>query len=167
MLSAEIAEIIAKSESADLVFGLFDRRGLHLDMEADISKDDLLRFCIYNVDLTRNHKREFITVILTVNPPKHRTIESEVLSFKPIIVELQEKDADAALADIREKIKNNEPVNELLLAYLPLFKSKYLTPAGLIKEVLPLIKSSNLDEATQQKIAALMLYSRAKTSSKN
>ena len=84
-LKTENVEILILSEISDLAFMLSDGRGLHMEEETDVSKDDLLRFCGYNVSLARTYKTEFITMVITNNMPKNREIAHECLNFKPVI----------------------------------------------------------------------------------
>ena len=48
-LRTENVEIEIKIEFSDLTFGTQDGLGLHLENEIDLSVDDMLRFCSYNV----------------------------------------------------------------------------------------------------------------------
>ena len=50
-LRTESKEIRVSTEFSDLVFGLSNNKGLHLEEETDISRDDLLRFWGYNISL--------------------------------------------------------------------------------------------------------------------
>ena len=157
VLGTEQAELSVISEFSELNFGLADGRGAHAEMEVDITKPDLYRFCSYNVHSSRTHKREFITVIFTLKTPAHTCIDTECLKFTPVIVDCSQKDADAGLEELKTKIRNGEPVNELSLIYLPLFKSKSLRPVELLKEAALLVRELNAEETMKQKILALML----------
>ncbi|MCL1997246.1 MAG: hypothetical protein FWG65_00585, partial [Turicibacter sp.] len=124
ILATEFTETATKKAFADLAFLLSILKGVHFEMEVDLSLDDLLRFAGYNIELTRKHKVPFLTVIITLNKPKITEYVSDTISFKPIIVCLKDRDGDAAFADMAEKLEQGEPINELELVYLPLYGSK-------------------------------------------
>ena len=124
ILATEFTETATKKAFADLAFLLSILKGVHFEMEIDLSLDDLLRFAGYNIDLTRKHKVPFLTVIITLNKPKITEYVSDTISFKPIIICLKDRDGDAAFTDMAEKLERGEPINELELVYLPLYGSK-------------------------------------------
>lgn len=64
-LSTEITETSTKKAFTDFVFKLKSGKGCNLEWEDSITYDDLLRFASYNLDLSRKHKLEFVTVIVT------------------------------------------------------------------------------------------------------
>ena len=94
-LRTEKAEVTVDVEYSDLTFQLSNGKGLHLEVEATLSHDDLLRFCGYHVDLTREYKREFITVIFTKISKKRPSINHGMLKFKPHVIRHKDYDADA------------------------------------------------------------------------
>ena len=130
-LRTENAAVEIKSEFMDLTFGTEDGRGLHFEEEVDLSKDDMLRFAAYHVNLSRTYKREFVTVVFVKNPTALTEVRTEQLAFKPIIVQCSKIDADTILGRLKEDIKEGRPVNELEAIYLPLFHSKKLSPTAL------------------------------------
>jgi hypothetical protein len=162
-LRTESVQIEIKSEFLDLTFGTADGRGLHLEEEVDLSQDDLLRFCSYNVGLSRTYKREFITVVFVKNPTTLAEVKSEQLHFKPIIVQYSKVDADAVLKKLKDDIEAGNPVNELELVYLPLFGSAKLTPTELFTRSVEFIQAMQTDDAHKQKILALLFVLGGKT----
>jgi hypothetical protein len=156
-LGTEGVQIEITWDFKDLAFGTQDGRGLHFEEEVDLSQDDLLRFCGYNIGLSRVHKREFDTVIFV----KHLTALSEVktkqLHFAPIIVQCAKIDADAILDRLRKAVTAGEPINELEAIYLPLFHSIQLTPTELFMESAGLIKAMQADDNHKRKVLALLI----------
>ncbi|MCL2016651.1 MAG: hypothetical protein FWG68_10445 [Defluviitaleaceae bacterium] len=124
ILSTEVTEISAKKAFADLAFLLSTGKGIHFEMELDLSLDDILRFAAYNIELTRMHKVPFLTVILTLEKPTITKYETDCHKFEPIIICLKDRDADATLQNLQAELKNGELANELELIYLPLYNSK-------------------------------------------
>ena len=65
------------------------------------------------------------------------------------------RDGDAKLAEIKESIAKGEPVNELELIYLPLYKSKYKSIVEMVTEVITLAREATDDISIYQKIVVL------------
>ena len=147
-LNPEITQLKVDKYFADIVFRLADGTGLHLEWEADLSQDDILRFCIYHASLTRNYNVSFKTVVFTKKAPRCNSYEGDCLNFKPEIVNLGSYDAEKALEVIRTQINNGEAINDLQLIYLPLYGSKR-NPAQIIRDVVDVAKKAytNSDHA--------------------
>ena len=124
VLNIEITETTTKKAYADNALKLSSNKGIHSEWEAEINKEDMMRFASYNIDLSRMHGIDFTTVIITTKKPSVTSYENPSVSFKPKIINLKERDADKVLEDIDEKLKTGEPINELVLIYLPLYGSK-------------------------------------------
>jgi len=126
VLSTEITETKTKKAYADNAFKLSNNEGINNEWEADISKDDLMRFCSYNVDLSRQHGIPFTTVIITTKNPTITSYKNPSLTFTPKIINLKDRDADKVLAKIDKKLKAGvqKSINELEIVYLPLYGSK-------------------------------------------
>ena len=126
VLSTEITETKTKKAYADNAFKLSNNEGINNEWEADISKDDLMRFCSYNVDLSRQHGIPFTTVIITTKKPTITSYKNPSLTFTPKIINLKDRDADKVLAKIDKKLKAGvqKSINELEIVYLPLYGSK-------------------------------------------
>jgi len=121
VLSTEITEIKTKKAYADNALKLSTGNGIHHEWEVDISEDDLVRIGSYHMDLRRMHKIQFTTVIITAKKPRHTCYTSPSMTFAPKIINLKDRDADKALAEINKKLeagKHNE-INELEVIYLP------------------------------------------------
>ncbi len=66
-METDFAEIETSEERLDLNFRLEDGSILHLEEEADISKDDLIRFASYDLKLYNRYYDKIRTIILCVN----------------------------------------------------------------------------------------------------
>ena len=95
---------------------LFKDKALHLEEEIALSEDDLWRFLDYNVSLYRIHKRVFDTVIFVKEPTTLTGINLERLTFKPIIVQCANIDADAMLEELKRDIKSGKSVEVKLMS---------------------------------------------------
>jgi hypothetical protein len=125
ILSTEITETTTKKAYADNALKLSTNTGIHSEWEAHISKDDIMRFCSANIDLSRMHKIPFTTVVITTKKPGATQYENPSISFKPKIINLKDRDADKVLAEIERKINAGEhdSINALEVIYLPLYGS--------------------------------------------
>jgi len=155
-LSTESVQVAIKSEFRDLVFATQDKNGVHLEEEVDLSTDDLLRFCNYNVGLQRIYKRDFTTIILVKNSTTLTKLDTACVQFSPIIVQCTHIDADALLEQLHADITAGKPINELQLVYLPLFASKKYSPTELFKESTQLINEMNAQDELKRKLYALI-----------
>jgi len=126
ILSTEMTETTTKKSFSDKALKLSTNKGLHSEWEAEISEKDLMRFGAYNLEMSLMHNIPFTTVIITTKKPSISSYKNSSVSFTPKIINLKERDADEALAEIDKKIKAGEQssINELLLIYLPLYSSK-------------------------------------------
>ena len=147
-LNPEITQLKVDKYFADIVFKLADGTGLHLEWEADLNQDDILRFCIYHASLTRNHKMSFKTVVFTKKEPSCNSYTGDCLNFKPEIVNLGSYDAEKTLEVIHTQINNGETINDLQLIYLPLYGSNR-NPVQIIRDVVDVAKKAyaNSDHA--------------------
>jgi hypothetical protein len=154
-LATEMVRVEVKTDILDLTFSLRDKRGLHIEEEVDLSYEDLLRIGSYHLDLCRVYKREFITVIFVKEPVKTYEVRTSQFNFTPTIIQCSQFDADAILVKLKAAIANGEPVNELELIYLPLFKSIKYSPTELFKESTALLNEMKAEDNLKRKIAAL------------
>ena len=166
-LRTEKQEITVSIEYSDLTFRMSDGRGLHIEVEAHVSKDDVLRFCGYHVDLARKYKREFVTVVFARKSIKKPFIAQGMLRFEPQIVYHSDYDADELLGKIVNQIKLGIPINELELIHLPLFKSEKYKPEELLKEAVAIVRDLPADEDTKMKLAAMLIVVSNKIVSKD
>jgi hypothetical protein len=153
VLATEKREVHVDTEFSDLNFLTDDGFGLHIEEEVDISRKDLYRFCGYHVDLTQLHGRDFHTVILTFKRPRVREIVTPTLVFKPMIVDLSERDAGEVFERLRRQIEGGEEINELDLVFLPVCRSETETVVELLDKGVELA----LELPAGEKIAGLML----------
>jgi len=126
ILSTEKTETITRKAYADSALKLSSNLGVHTEWEADINKDDLIRFGEYNLWLSRMHKIPFITIIVTAKKPSVTKYENPSMTFTPKVINLKERDADKVLKAIKEKLDVGEhnSINALELIYLPLHGSE-------------------------------------------
>ena len=161
ILSTEITETTTKKAYADNALKLDTNEGLHIEGEVHISKDDMVRFASYNLDLAQQHKIDFTTVIITTNKPSVKGYKSRSISFTPIIINLKERDADEVLAEVDRRLQVGEDIgiSELHLIYLPLYGSKSgKTTAELLDKAIkltPLVAKDNV--ARQRKLHSLII----------
>ena len=166
-LRTEKREVEVKTEFCDMTFRLSDNTGLLLEQEVDLSYDDLLRFCGYTVDLMREYKCEFFTLVLVNKAPAIASIDIAGLKFSPQIVVCGEKDGDVVLDRLKAQAESGLPINELELVYLPLFGSKRHNPTEMFGEALKVAKVLNVDYAQREKIVALLITVSNKLVDKN
>lgn len=157
VLSTEKKEILVESEFSDLTFEINRPYGIHMEFEKEVSFKDLLRFFGYSVDLWKRYGKEFVTVIVTSKKPSVSMINGKTLNFKPIIINMGERDADALINGIRDKINKGEQVNELDLIFLPLCKSETRNKTEILKDGLELVSTYVQSEISREKIGALMM----------
>jgi hypothetical protein len=153
VLSTEKREIQVDTEFSDLTFLTDERFGFHMEEEIDISRQDLYRFCGYHIDLTQRHGIDFQTVILTFKKPTIRAIETPTLIFKPLIVDLSERNADEVFERLRQQIESGKEINELDLVFLPVCRSETNTVVELLEKGVQLAAKLPLSK----KIVGLML----------
>ena len=151
-INTEMTEIKVNKNFTDMGFMLKDKTGLHTEWEVDISIDDMLRFCSYNLNYLRMYKTKFTTVIFTNRKQPITHFENEMIKFTPIIINLGERDGDQLLQKIKAQIENKEPVNELELIYLPLYHSKYKNTAEMLEQVVELAPSISEIKTDNEKI---------------
>jgi len=154
ILSPEITETTTKKAYADNALKLSTNMGVHTESEVHISEDDMMRFCSYNIDLSRTHKMPFTTVIITTQKPGTTSYTNPSTTFAPKMINLKERDADKILFEIDKKIKAGERlnINELQLIYLPLYGSESgKTTAELLDTAIKLAPLLAKDDAVKQR----------------
>jgi hypothetical protein len=154
ILSTEKREIQVDTEFSDLTFKTDKGFGLHIEEETNISKQDLYRFCGYQVDLAQRHGIDFETLVLTFSAPGVKQIETPTLVFRPWLVNLKERDADLLLEDLSDKVGRGEEISELDLVFLPMCSSRTKTTVELLGRGIAL--AARLP-SRGQKIAGLMM----------
>jgi len=96
-------------------------------------------------------------VVFVKEPTTLAGIDTGRLTFKPIIVQCSNIDADTMLDELRKDIADGKSINELKLVYLPLFRGKNLDATGLFKESAKLIHEMKSELHIKQKVFALAL----------
>ena len=125
ILNTEITETTTKKSFGDNALKLSSNKGIHNEWEVQVREDDMKRFGSMNLDLSRMHKIDFTTVIITVKKPRIKQYKNSSITFKPKIICLKDRDADKVLAKINRKLKagKHESINELEIIYMPLYGS--------------------------------------------
>lgn len=154
-INTEFTEIQVNKNFTDMCFMLKDGTGLHAEWEVDISTDDMLRFCSYNVNYLRMYKTVFTTVIFTNRKQQITQYKNSMLKFNPIVVNLGERNGDALLQKIKKQIEDKQPINELELIYLPLYYSKYKNVAEMLEQVVELAPQVSDSKEDNEKIMIL------------
>jgi len=159
ILSTEITETTTKKAYADNALKLSTNQGIHHEWEVDISNDDMKRFASYHIDLSRMHNLIFTTVVITAKKPDVTQYVSPSMIFTPKIINLADRDADAALEKIEAKLKAGEPVNELELIYLPMYTAKSgKSTADLLDIAIKLVpRAAQGDKHKKKKLHSLLI----------
>lgn len=112
----------------------------------------------YNLDLSRKHGIPFKTVIVTNHPPKVTSYRNPSIHFTPKIIVLSDRDADATIEQLTQKLATGEPINELELVYLPMYTSKIgLSPEQITITALWLSTQLPNTDTGKQKVQALLI----------
>ena len=161
ILGTELTETTTKKAYADNALKLSSNKGLHTECEAHISRQDIMRFASYNIDLSRMHDIPFTTVIITTQKPGVTSYTNPSVTFAPKIINLKERDADKVLADIDKKLKAGDysSINLLEIIYLPLYGSESgKTTAQLLDKAIKLAPQvAKNDKPKQRKLHDLMI----------
>jgi hypothetical protein len=88
-------------------------------MEASVSSDDLLRFCMYNAAFRFAYKCNFTTYVLTTRRSAHSSYDTPDLKFAPNIIRLYENDCDELYSEFAEKLAGEGRINRLSLICYP------------------------------------------------
>ena len=155
LLNAENVEVEIRKTLDDQVMRLDTGNGVDIEWEADISADDLLRFCGYNVALTRKFKIPFETVIVTNKTAGKKSYIGGSIKFMPKIINLSKRSGKAALKNIKEKLEKGEPVNPLEVVYVPLYNVSGMSYEGVYKEIIELMPKVTPDKHEQDRLLIL------------
>ena len=154
-INTEMTELKVNKSFIDMGFMLKDKTGIHLEWEVDISIEDMLRFCSYNLNYLRVYKTKFTSIIFTNKSQSINCFENEMLRFTPLIINLGERDGDALLHKLKTQLENKESVNELEVIYLPLYYSKYKNVAEMLEQVVEMAPKISEFKADNEKIMVL------------
>ncbi|MCL2015442.1 MAG: hypothetical protein FWG68_04265 [Defluviitaleaceae bacterium] len=167
-LAGQVSEILNPETTAveaigDFAVKIFNETlgtfGVHKEFEVDVSKDDLMRFCGYNIYLSRKHKIPSTTIIITEKRPTVVEYQNQSITFKPKIICLKERDGDATLKKIKQQLAAGEPINELELIYLPMYGSEQGTTLyEFLDEVLKITPQIGDTATMTKKLQILILF---------
>jgi len=157
-LKTEYKEIMTKTDIMDLNFLLEDGTILQLEEEANISKEDMVRFAYYNLILYKTYKSKVKTIILTVdkNQKEDVSIDSGSVKFNPKIINIGKKDGDKRLKEIKKMIMENRPINEIELVFLPIMDT-CKKRIDFLKEIVMLEKELPYSAREKEKLIAMTL----------
>ena len=157
-IETEFATIETKKEGLDLNFLLEDNTILHIEEEAQLSNDDIIRFASYHLQLYKRYKTEITTVVICINKPKieNTMINTQQLKYQVNVLEFWKEDADEELIKIRKQIESGEPINELELIFMILKETKK-TRTELLKEIVEVEKMLPHEKEMKEKIIAMTL----------
>ena len=157
-LDTEFAEIETNKQQLDLNFRLTDGSILHLEEEADISQEDLIRFSSYDLKLYNKYRKKIRTIILCVNGFDNRQaiINAGSFNYQAIVVDMSEKDGDAKSKQIEKKLASDEEINILDLIFLPLMNSKQ-GMLNRVKRAIEFEQKLDIPEEKADKVIAMTL----------
>ena len=157
-VKTEFCEIETHDTFCDLVFWLADGSILHIEEETDLSRSDTIRFAMYDLQILKQYNVAITTLVFTLKTPKieNVTLHTNNLQYKLLIKYMSIEHADAKLQELREKIINKQPINELELIFLPLMHTNK-PRFEIVKQAIELIKDVVIDKLQHEKIAASIL----------
>ena len=155
LLNAENIEIDIRKTLDDQVLRLDNQNGVDIEWEANISKDDLLRFASYNIALTRKYKIPFETIIMTRKKVEKKSYISRSIKFTPRVINLNARNGKAALKGIRDKLDKGAEINPLEVVYLPLYNNSGMTFKDVYKEIIGLLPKMAIDKREQERLLIL------------
>lgn len=129
LINVELPIVEIKDNSMDFVFLLEDNTYLHLEFQTAYNKNDLIRFCIYDLKLFERDNRKINTVIIySSNSEKIKNnLNIGVTIYSPQVIKMKDYDGDCIYNEIKSKIDNKIKLNELdilNLLFIPLMSSK-------------------------------------------
>ena len=155
LLSAENIEVEIRKTYNDFPVKLDSGDGVTIEMEADISHKDLLRFCAYSIGLTRKFNIPFETVIITKKEPRHKSYISRSLKFTPRIINLTKRSSKTTLAKIKRNLAAGKDINQLEIVFLPLYNHPEMTYEDIYKAIIEILPSVAPDKHEQDRLLAL------------
>jgi hypothetical protein len=117
---AEIVHLSGDVAFAAVTKTKSQRLGLDIEMEANVSMDDLYRFCCYNSIYAHKYKCGFQTFIITAEKPSAEKYKTPSVAFEPTIIRLDQKDGGKARQEMLDKANKGERINKLELIWRPL-----------------------------------------------
>jgi len=138
-LNIEHTEVTVHDRFSDQVFKLDSGCGVNLEWEAKVSRDDLLRFAIYNANLARKYEIDFDTVIVTRNKVSKSSYKGSALQFTPKIVSLNTIDGKVILNRIRKCLDGGEQINPIEVVYAPLYNNHGASYEDVYQEIAEIV----------------------------
>ncbi len=123
-----------KEERIDIL--LKDENGnfFHIEEERNFSRNDIYRFAAQHFLIAEQIKSDKLTTIITASgivTPKTE-IETDCAHFKPQIVNLNDRDGEAKL----EEIRRQDQLDPVEIVFLPMYGAKSKTKEQFAKEVI-------------------------------
>ncbi|MDR1638085.1 MAG: hypothetical protein LBT59_00175 [Clostridiales bacterium] len=165
ILSTEHAEVTVNMRHSDFacsfirknIFGKKEKVGFHAEFQAELKKDDIVRFSGYNQRHMEMHHMPFYTVIITkkVSTVK-RVITGGNLTFAPLILELKKMRASNLLAKAETNILAGKELDELDMIFAPLCADSR-EPAEILRQCAELVSKTSKSTLWKNKLLALMM----------
>jgi len=154
-LSAEHTEVTIHDRFSDQVLKLDNGHGVNLEWQAELGKDDLLRFAGYNSNLVRVHKIPFDTIILTRKLVGKSRYEGGSLLFTPKIINLDKRNGREIIKKVLRQLDKGEPVDPLEVIYLPLCSNRGISYEDMYREIIDIVPRITKDKYEQGKMLVL------------
>ena len=153
----EFAEVETRDEFVDLTFRLENGDILHIEEQATLTEDDLIRFAHYDLRLYSKYHVPVHTVVLSPFHSKNHVSFFNAGCFQYSVIHqvIQGRNGDEVLERMRNEIATGKPVNELELIFVPLMESR-LPVRDLLLETIRLEKKIK-DENIKNKVIALTM----------
>ena len=162
-ISPESITIEVKKLMADMFFLLNDGSGLNIEWQARITRTDMLRFQSYSVMFMEKYKlQDMQTVILTREKPRVDSITYSSGTFRPLIINLTERNPEEALEKIKKQITAGEEINPLEIIYIGLYNGGVsenapgIPAARILKETISLLQPDDENAETLHQILSLL-----------
>ena len=157
VLVTEFAEVETRDEFVDLTFRLENGDVLHIEEQATLTEEDLIRFAHYDLRLYSKYHVPVHTVVLSPFHSKNHVSFFNAGCFQYSVIHqvIQGRNGDEVLERMRDEIATGKPVNELELIFVPLMESR-LPVRDLLLETIRLEKKIK-DENIKNKVIALTM----------
>ena len=110
-LNVELIDIKIEEKKTDLSFLLEDDTILHFEFQTDFRLNDISRFLLYDVLVYEQHKRRAVTTVIIYAAgvrPREVALNFKTLTYQPYTIFLEERDGDAILKELEEKVSSGE-----------------------------------------------------------
>ena len=128
LLNVEMPIVEAKQSSTDIIFLLEDGTLLHLEFQTTYTKNDLIRFAVYDWRLYERESKKVQTVIIYSSDVKKvdDSVDNGMMNYSPVKIMLCEYDGNAVYADLKSKLESGQELTDedmLNLIFLPLMNN--------------------------------------------